>query len=179
MDSIVFSQLQPHPTPAPKQKTDRMPTNNPTSSSLRLWLVRWLYAVVAGHLLVGLVLAWASDAQLFEAYHRMVENVFWQGGVAPTPARAAQVWWIALFGAAVQSTALWMAALVHLGDRHHSATAWVWLLGGLALWAPQDMVLSIQAQVWVHVWVDCFALLVLVPPLVLLWWHDRQPSISA
>ncbi len=113
---------------------------------------------------------------MFEAYHRSVEHFFWPGGPAPAGSRPAQVWWIALFGATVQSTALWMAALVHLGDRHRSATAWAWLLAGLALWAPQDMALSIHAQVWVHVWVDCMALLVMVPPLVWLWRHDRESA---
>lgn len=152
---------------------------HPTTSTPRLWLVRWLYATAAGHLLVGLVLAWAGNAEVFEAYHRSVEHFFWPGGAAPAASRAAQVWWIALFGATVQSTALWMAALVYLGDRHRSAAAWAWLLAGLALWAPQDMALSIQAQVWVHVWVDCFALLVLVPPLMWLWRHDRIEQIHS
>jgi hypothetical protein len=109
---------------------------------------------------------------VFDAYHRSVEHFFWPDGAAPPAARAAQVWWIALFGATVQSTALWMAALVHLGDRHRSAAAWAWLLAGLALWAPQDLALSIHARVWTHVLVDSLALLVLVPPLVWLWRHD-------
>jgi hypothetical protein len=148
-----------------------MPTS---TTSTRLWLIRWLYAVTAGHLLVGLVLAWAGGADVFEAYHRSVEHIFWQGSSAPAQARAAQVWWIALFGATVQSTALWMMALVYLGDRHRSAAAWAWLLAGLALWAPQDIALSLHARVWLHVGVDCFALLIMVPPLLWLWWHDRH-----
>ena len=152
-----------------------MPTPQ-AASTTRPLLVRWLYATAVGHLLVGLVLTWAGDAHVFEAYHRSVEHFFWPEGAAPAASRNAQVWWIALFGATVQSTALWMAALVHLGDRHRSAAAWAWLLAGLALWAPQDLALSIHARVWAHVWVDSLALLVLVPPLVWLWRHDSTPT---
>lgn len=148
-----------------------MPPHDQTST--RLWLVRWMYAVAAGHLLVGLLLPWIANAGIFENYHRSVEQYFWSGA-APAAARAQQVWWMALFGPTVQSTALWMAALVHLGHRHRSAAAWAWLLAGVALWAPQDMGLSIQAQVWTHVWVDVLALVVMVPPLVWLWRHDRS-----
>lgn len=143
----------------------------------RLWLILWLYAVVAGHLLVGVLLTWMGNSDLLESYHRAVEQHFWSGA-APAVARAQQVWWIALFGATMQSTALWMAALVHLGHRLRSAAAWGWLLAGLALWAPQDMALSIQGGMWVHIWIDGFALLIMVPPLLWLWRHDRSGGKS-
>jgi hypothetical protein len=48
------------------------------------------------------------------------------------------------------------------------------LIAGILLWAPQDMWLSAQQQVWSHVWLDGFALLVLLPPLFWLYRHDRQ-----
>ena len=146
-------------------------------SSTRLWLIRWLYAVAVGHLLVGVVLTWMGNSDLFESYHRAVELHFWSG-TAPTAARPQQVWWIALFGATMQSTALWMAALVHLGHRLRSAAAWGWLLAGLALWAPQDMALSTQGGMWVNIWIDTFALLIMVPPLVWLLRHDRQHKVQ-
>jgi hypothetical protein len=50
---------------------------------------------------------------------------------------------------------------------------WGWLVAGILLWAPQDMWLSAQQQVWSHVWLDGFALLVLLPPLFWLYRHDR------
>ena len=142
-------------------------------SSVRLWLVCWMYAVAAGHLVVGVLLTWLGNADLFDGYHRSVEQSFW-AGAAPAAARGQSVWWIALFGATVQNLALWMLALVHIGNRQRYAAAWAWLLAGLALWAPQDMWLSMQAQAWTHVWVDLFALLVMVPPLVWLWRLDRS-----
>jgi len=39
-------------------------------------------------------------------------------------------------------------------------------MAGVLLWAPQDMWLSAQKQVWSHLWLDSFALLVLLPPLI-------------
>lgn len=74
---------------------------------------------------------------------------------------------------------LYATAVGHLGDRHRSAAAWAWLLTGLALWAPQDLALSIHARVWTHVWVDSLALLVLLPPLVWLWRHDSMLTSRA
>ena len=68
MDTIAFS---------PQHHRPHLLHAMPTTPSVRLWRVRWLYAVVAGHLLVGLVLTWAGDADVFETYHRSVEHVFW------------------------------------------------------------------------------------------------------
>jgi uncharacterized protein (TIGR01777 family) len=74
-----------------------------------------------------------------------------------------------------------MLALVHLGNRLKTPAAWGWLIAGIPLWAPQDMWLSVQQQVWSHLWLDGFALLVLLPPLFWLYRHDRQkfPSVKA
>lgn len=145
------------------------------TASTRQWLVRWMAAICLGHLLVGAVLSWCMQSSLFEPYHRSVAHHFWQGTV-PAAAQAQQIWWIALFGATMQSTALWMAALVYLGNRYRSAAAWAWLLAGLVWWAPQDMAISLQADAWIHVWIDCLALLLMVPALSWLWYLDRKPS---
>ncbi len=69
---------------------------------------------------------------------------------------------------------LWMGVLTYVGDRYRSTFAWMWLIIGVAVWAPQDMLISLRAGAWIHVWVDCFALAVMLPPLVWLWWHDRK-----
>ncbi len=66
-----------------------------------------------------------------------------------------------------------MLALVHLGNRLRQRAAWGWLLAGLLLWAPQDMLISWQARVGSHLVADAAALLLMVPPLLWLWKEDR------
>jgi hypothetical protein len=65
-----------------------------------------------------------------------------------------------------------MLALIHLGDRLRQRRIWLWLIGGLVIWAPQDMLVSLRAACWPHVWVDTAALLMLLPPLAWLWQAD-------
>ena len=148
-----------------------MQTVNPITT--RRWLVRWLYAVALLHLLVGVMLTWAGNTALFDSYHMNIDAAFW-GTQVPAGTRALQVWWIALFGATIQSYALFMWALIRLGDRHKSSTAWGWLLVAIIIWAPQDMLISWQASVYSHIWVDCFALLCLLPALIWLYRHDAR-----
>lgn len=144
---------------------------------LRRGLVLWLYAAGAGHLLAGLLLTWAGHQALFNDYLASIEQAFW-GAAAPAPARAQQVWWLGLFGATLQSYALYLLALVYLGDRLRAPAAWAWLMAGIVLWAPQDMWLSWQVGMSSHLWIDSFALLVLLPPLAWLYRHDRLTSRS-
>ena len=145
----------------------------------RKWAIRCLYATAAGHLVAGVALPWIADAGVFGAYHRGIEAVFWQGaGGAPAAARAQQTWWIALFGPTVQSLGLWMLALIRFGERQRDGAAWGWLIAGVVLWAPQDIAISLRADCWPHVWLDCAALLALLPPLVCLFAHDRRAAAA-
>ena len=147
------------------------------NSGLRLWLIRWLYAAAATHLLVGVLLAWWGNSPLFEDYHKSIELAFW-GSDVPTASRGLQVWWIALFGATVQSYAVYMGALVYLGNRYKSSAAWAWMIAGIVLWAPQDIAISLQVGIWSHVWVDSVAVVCLLVPLGWLYRHDRRAQLS-
>ncbi|WP_434607524.1 cell division protein [Pseudomonas sp. R1-7] len=147
-------------------------------SPLRKALVAWLYAAAVMHLFAGLTLAWAGYSGLLDDYLNTIELAFWGADSVPATARAQQVWWLALFGATLQSYALYMLALVHIGNRLKSAMPWGWLIVGILLWAPQDMWISAQARVWSHLWFDSVALLVLLPPLFWLCRHDRGPSLT-
>jgi len=146
-------------------------------SPLRKTLVVWLYAAALTHLLAGLMLTWAGYSGLLDDYLNTIELAFWGADSVPATARAQQVWWLALFGATLQSYGLYMLALVHIGNRLKSAMPWGWLVAGILLWAPQDMWISAQARVWSHLWFDSVALLVLLPPLFWLYRHDRQTSL--
>ncbi|MCO8171292.1 cell division protein [Pseudomonas sp. 21LCFQ02] len=147
----------------------------PSSSLQRKHLIRWLYLVAGGHLLGGLLLSWAAPSGLFDQYLASLEQAFW-GAVAPLAAREQQTWWLALFGATLQSYSLYMLALIHIGSRVRQPMVWGWLMAGLLLWAPQDIVISLQAGVWSHLLIDSLALLALVPPLLWLYRHDRSAA---
>jgi hypothetical protein len=143
----------------------------------RQCLVRWLSAAAIMHGMAGALLPWIAGAEVFEGYHRHIEIAFW-GHAAPAAARAQQVWWIALFGATIQALSVWMWALVRLADRLRNAAIWAWLMAGLVLWAPQDMLISLQADQWPHVWIDLFALASMLPPLLWLYRHDRASTAA-
>ena len=141
----------------------------------RMLCIIWLYLVAAGHFLVGMLLPWLMDAAWFEAYHQAIEHTFWQGA-APASARSQQVWWIGLFGPTVQAVAIWMAALIRLGQLHGGRFAWLMLIVGLLIWAPQDIAFSLRADAWSHVWIDLFAVGVTLPPLLWLYWRDGRAA---
>lgn len=146
------------------------------STSLRPALVLWLYAAAIVHILAGLTLTWAGHSGLLDGYLQVLELAFWGADAVPAAGHEQQVWWLALFGATLQSYSLYMLALVHIGNRSKAPMVWGWLMAGILLWAPQDMWLSAQQQVWSHLWLDGFALLLLLPPLVWLYRHDRKKS---
>lgn len=139
---------------------------------LRAWLVRWLYAAAVAHLLVGVLLPWLADAALLDGYHRGIVQAFWPAEPAPPAALAHQAWWMALFGPTVQTVGIWMIALVRIADQQRNASAWAWLIAGILVWAPQDIMVSLRAEVWTNVWLDCFAVIAMVLPLAWLWRHD-------
>ena len=147
-----------------------MPTASPT---LRRWSVRFLYAAIAAHLIVGMLLPLVAGAPLFAEYHARIESAFF-GAHIPPAAHAHQLWWIGLFGPTVQAAAVWMGALAWIGDRQRLPFAWAALAAGIVLWAPQDITISLQAGVWDHVWLDLFACASMLPPLAYLYCIDRK-----
>ncbi|KVQ50210.1 thiol-disulfide oxidoreductase [Burkholderia territorii] len=143
----------------------------PAADRVRRIVLAWMYGAAIAHLLVGIAVPWIAGTPWFDVYHRAIELHFW-AGTAPEPARAQQIWWMALIGATVQCASVWMLALVHLGNRLRRREVWGWLLAGLSIWAPQDMLFSLMAHAWGHVVIDAAALVAMVPPLVWLWRRD-------
>jgi hypothetical protein len=133
--------------------------------TIRIWLVRWIYATVAMHLVVGVLLPLCAGAAFTEAYRRGIEAFFF-GADAPLAGKALHVWWISLFGPTVQAAAIWMAGLAVIGDKQRNAFAWAMLILGLLVWAPQDMLISARAHCWINLWIDLAALAVMLPPLL-------------
>ncbi|RQS31720.1 DUF393 domain-containing protein [Burkholderia sp. Bp8992] len=147
--------------------------DRPARDTLRRIVVNWMMAAAIVHLLVGAVVPWVAGAPWLDAYHRGIE-LYFRAGTMPDAAHAQQIWWMSLIGATVQCASVWMIALVHLGNRLRKREVWGWLLAGLLIWAPQDMLLSWQAHVWGHVAIDVVALVAMVPPLVWLWRRDTE-----
>ena len=146
--------------------------NNDKNDRARYWVVMWMYGVVLVHLIAGILLPWISASPVLEMYHRIVETGFWPDA-APLAARRQQIWWLSLFGPTIQGLSIWMGVLVYIGDKQRGALAWAALTIGVVVWGPQDMLISLRADAWIHVWFDCFAMATMLPPLFWLWRNDR------
>jgi hypothetical protein len=142
---------------------------------LRPWLIYWLYLITFGHFAGGVLLAWFSHFSFFDQYHQSILN---QIGDFSATAHQLQVWWLSLFGATLQNLAIFMGVLTYVASKQRSAFVWGWMIAGLILWAPQDILISLRIDLWLHVWVDSFVLLLMLPPLIILWWVDRKSVIS-
>ena len=143
-------------------------------SVVRPWLVGWLYLIALGHFVVAIGVTWCADMPWFAGYHQNILLAF--GLSEHGGAIELQLWWIALFGATLQAFALFMLALVYLANRYRFAGIWLLLAVVILLWAPQDIFISIQKDIWAHVWVDVVAVVAMVPPLFSLWWLDRKTA---
>lgn len=139
----------------------------------RSWLIKWLYLVALGHLIMGLLMTWGADTPLLASYHQSVLTAFGfssdEGQV-----RDLHVWWVALFGATLQAFALFMCALIYIGGRYAHPAIWCWLIVAIIVWAPQDIFISLQKGIWLHAWVDVLATCVILLPLISLWVTDRK-----
>jgi hypothetical protein len=69
-----------------------------------------------------------------------------------------------------------MFALIYMGEKHRSRFAWALLFVGFAIWAPQDIVISLRVNAIEHVWLDVFVLAIVLPPLMYLWLLDKRPD---
>lgn len=143
--------------------------------TVRLWLIYWMYLISFGHLAAGIFLAWFANLHFFEAYHHSILERF---GNLSTQAYQLQVWWLSLFGATVQNLAIFMGVLTYVASKQRSSFVWLWMMIGLILWASQDMLISLRIDLWLHVWVDSCVLLMMLPPLFMLWWIDRKSAIA-
>lgn len=142
---------------------------------LRSWLVGWIYLLTFGHFAGGILLAWFSNLSIFDGYH---QSILSQIGDASVTAHQLQVWWLSLFGATLQNLAIFMGVLTYVASKQRSSFIWAWMIVGLLLWAPQDILISLRINLWLHVWVDACVLLIMLPPLIILWCIDRKSVVA-
>ena len=146
---------------------------NSKHQTLRYWLIVWMYLITFGHFAGGVLLAWFSHFSFFEHYH---QSVLSQIGDFSVTSHQLQVWWLSLFGATLQNLAIFMGVLTYVASKQRNAFIWLWMIIGLVIWAPQDMLISLRIDLWLHVWVDSIVLLMMLPPLIILWWVDKRNS---
>jgi len=144
-----------------------------TFPKLRPWLVCWLYVLVLVHFATGVLMSWFIQLHYFASYHQLILSKFWSLEVPPA-ALGLELWWVNLFGATLQNLAVFMGLLIYTANRFRSRVLWGWMVVGFLVWAPQDILISAQKEVWMHLWIDGFALLALLPPLIILWRYDRE-----
>ncbi len=144
--------------------------------TVRGLIVSWLSVAAGVHVIIALGMTWFADANSFANYHRQVLASFGFDSASALPVLVMdlQHWWMGLFGATLQAFSLLMLLLIHVGNRYRIAAVWCWMAIIILWWAPQDIFISLQKNAIAHVWADIFALLVLVPPLLWLWWLDRK-----
>lgn len=141
-------------------------------TNTRKYLIYYLYFIVATHLIVGMLLPWLKYFPIIEPYHQSIESAFW-GANIPKNARQLHLWWMGLFGATVQFASIYMGLLVYVGNKYKLTVVWKWMIIGLLVWAPQDMLISLQYAIYSHIVMDIFVLLITVPTLLWLYKIDK------
>lgn len=141
--------------------------------SPRIFALSVLYAAAALHMLVALGLLFFAGSDLLMPYHQQILPAFFAGKII-AESMDLQIWWMQLFAATLECLSLWMAALIWLGARYRASAAWLMLILGLLIWAPQDILISLRAGIWMHVWVDLAVVALMLPPLIYLYQADRR-----
>jgi hypothetical protein len=129
-------------------------------------LERWLYAVCALHVAVGVALPLLLRTPLGTGYVATLWHAF-GSGAAPDDVAALTRWLVVLLGAMVAGWGVLMAGLVRLAFRERRRAPLDVLLAGLAVWAPLDMAWSASRGVWSHVALDVAALAAIAIPVLL------------
>lgn len=131
-------------------------------------LGRWLLLVALGHIAVGLLIPIWTYSSAFDFYSNLLKDAFWLSRDVPQETKEFQRWILALFGPTIASVGVLMFFLVKAGIKHREPEPWNALLIVTAIWTPGDIGISLMHGFWPHVLVDIFAMLVIVPPTLIL-----------
>ncbi|MDD5056791.1 MAG: hypothetical protein PHQ60_02885 [Sideroxydans sp.] len=131
-------------------------------------LERWLLLVAFGHIGVGLLMPVIAYSAAFDIYSDLLKPAFWVAQEVTPETKEFQRWMFALFGPTIASVGVFMAYLVKAGAKLREPGSWNALLIVSALWAPGDIGISLLHNFWLHVYIDLAALLVIVPPTLIL-----------
>jgi len=131
-------------------------------------LGRWMLLVALGHIAVGIAIPVFAYSTAFDLYGGLLKEAFWLVHEVPPETKEFQRWMFALFGPTIASVGVMMFYLVKSGIRHREPEPWNALLIVSAVWASGDIGISLMHNFWLHVLIDALALLVIVPPTMVL-----------
>lgn len=143
-------------------------------------LGRWLLLVALGHIVAGLLIPIWAYSPAFDFYSDFLKDAFWSSQEVPQETKEFQRWILALFGPTIASVGVLMTYLVKAGIKHREPGPWNALLIVTAIWAPGDIGISLMHDFWPHVLIDAMAMLVIVPPTLILRARaiKHQPQIQ-
>jgi len=131
-------------------------------------LGRWLLLVALGHIVAGFTIPILAYSTAFDFYSDLLKDAFWLSQEVPQETKEFQRWILALFGPTIASVGVLMFYLVKAGVKHCEPEPWNALLIVTAIWAPGDIGISLMYNFWPHVLIDVVAMLVIVPPTLIL-----------
>ena len=132
------------------------------------FLERWLLLAALGHIVVGVAIPVFAYSTAFDFYGDLLKEAFWFSREVPPETKEFQQWMFALFGPTIASVGVLMTYLVRAGIKHREPEPWNALLIVTAIWAPGDIGISLLHNFWFHVQIDIVAMLVIVPPTLVL-----------
>lgn len=147
------------------------------------YLEKWLLLVAWGHIATGIAIPVIAYSAGFDYYSGLLQQACWPKEPVPAQTVEFQRWIVALFGPTIASVGVVMLYLVRAGIRTGDIWPWTAILLALAVWAPGDIGISMMRHFQLHVWIDIAALLVIVPPVLILRsraarQHRPSPGLS-
>lgn len=135
-------------------------------------LAIWLQMIGWSHVIGGISLPWLLRSDLMSNY---VAHVF-QALQLPPEAHPAALTLMSFLGPTIASWGVLFLFMVRTTLRDKASTPMVFLCLSIIAWAPMDIWLSLQAGIYLNVWLDLLLIAAIVPPM---WWLSRSAKASA
>lgn len=119
--------------------------------------------------LVGYTVALGIDGPLWAWHQDRVGLALWGSSTFPPDVGAYRGWAMGLGGATIASFAVAGLWIVAVPLRRGEPWAPVALLTSVLAWFPVDTVISAAHGVWINVWFNTSALLMICVPLAVVW----------
>lgn len=131
------------------------------------WLYLWLLSIGSGHALLGIALALGGQSSQLAPYFDYLLGQFDLHAAGAETRLMAQTL-IQLFGPTVASWGLLFCCLIYLYRRHGETLIKLCIFAALLLWLPLDCLISAAHGLYLHVYLNLSAGLLIALPLALL-----------